>query len=86
MNTMSNHDGENTVNPGVTKVKSCRLEDLAEKSSQRGSTANYITATQALRDDLIDFMKANFEEMQILINNLKEEVRESKARESELIR
>ena len=71
MNTMSNHDGENTVNPGVTKVKSCRLEDLAEKSSQHGSAANYITATQALRDNLIDFMKENFEEMQKQINKKK---------------
>ena len=78
--------GEN-VNPvSMHELRSHKLEDLAEKSANKngGSTAHYISANQALRDDLVDFLKSNFEYLHKQIAELKEEVKESRAKEAEL--
>ena len=68
------------------ELRSHKLEDLAEKSGNKNgcSTAHYISANQALRDDLVDFLKSNFECLHKQIAELKEEVKESSAKEAEL--
>ena len=66
-------------------MASSKLEDLAEKSSQKnGTPAHYIVASQALKDDLIAFMSVKFDLMQKEINSLKDEVKKSRQRETDL--
>ena len=79
--------GEN-VNPEVARQPLSKLDDLAEKSAQKngGSTAHYITANQALRDDLVSFMTSSFSKLQQQIIELKEEVKQSRAKEEILMK
>ena len=46
--------GGKNVNPDIAEQSLSKLDDLAEKSAEkiRGSAAHYVTANQALRDDL----------------------------------
>ena len=63
-----------------------KLEDLAEKSAQKnGSTAHYIQANQALKDDLTAYISSKFDMLHTEINNLKDEILELHKRESALL-
>jgi hypothetical protein len=68
-------------NPTIPVSVNSKLEDLAEKSSQKGTTACYIAANIALRDDLLGFMCTKFDSLQNQISLLKDEVKESRQRE-----
>ena len=85
---MQGKEGESLHTVKSTKYSSNRLEELAEKSAQKngGSTAHYIAANQALKEDLIDFLNEKFYGMQQKINDLKEEIKQSRAKEVELLR
>ena len=69
-----------------------KLDDFAVKNAQKGgSTAHYITAAQALRDDLLEYLRPILAEISKEIKNSKEELvrckqelQESKKREEEL--
>ena len=81
------YDQEENINRSfVNELKSHKLKEIAEKSASNngGSTAHYITANQALRDDLVHFMKANFKYMHTQIEELEQEVKASRAKEAEL--
>ena len=76
--------GTEGVNPNP-ELLNTRLEDLAEKSANRnGTTAHYLVANQALKDDLIGFLSAKFDALQEQINGLKLEVTQSRQRELDL--
>ena len=79
-------EGENPT-PTAPLLQDSKLEDLAQKSSQKngGTTAHYISANIALRDDLLLFMSAKFESLQNQINSLKDEVKKSRQREADLL-
>ena len=72
-------DGENSNTTN-------KLEDLAEKSTNKGVTANYIVACQALRDDIFAFFSSKFEIMQKEIISLKKEVEKCNQREEVLMK
>ena len=53
--------GTEGVNPNPELLNN-RLEDLAEKFVNRnGTTAHYLVANQALKEDLISFLSAKFD-------------------------
>ena len=73
---MQGKEGESLHTVKSTKYSSNRLEELVEKSEQKngGSTAHYIAANQALKEDLIDFLNKKFYGMQQEINDLKKKL------------
>ena len=85
-NAMQGKEGESLHTVQSTKYSSNRLKELAEKSAQknRGSTAHYIAANQALKEDLIDFLNEKFYGIQQEINDLKEEIKQIRVREINL--
>jgi lysophospholipase L1-like esterase len=64
-----------------------KLEELADKSALKnhGSTAHYIVANQALKEDLLVFLNEKFACMQREINQLKSEIQNSRKTETELL-
>ena len=62
-------DGENS-----------RLNELADRSAQKngGTSAHYITANQALRDDLVSFMGTKFDKITSEIAQLRNEITQVK--------
>ena len=80
--------GGKNVNPDIAEQPLSKLDDLAEKSAQKigGSAAHYITANQALREDLVSFMTSCFIKLQQQIIGLKEEVKQSRVKEEILMK
>ena len=56
---------------------SSKLDELAERSAQKngGTSANYIAANQALRDDLLNFLESKFAFLNTEINSIRGELK-----------